>query len=140
MSCSFHLRKVSVSPLFGSLQRFGCRPETPSLLAPNVSDYVIACSSQGSLVKKMFDNVVLPGARSCPPSFRSDMDCDVYICQNVYADMVLSNGANMCMTKELTALAPSSSSYFHLVVMHVGERTSALYLAQVASALSLQSS
>ena len=62
--------------------------------------------------------------------FRSDMDCDVYICQNVYADMVLSNGANMFMTKELTALAPSSSSYFHLVVMHVGERTSALYLAQ----------
>ena len=39
--------------------------ETPPLLALNVSDCVEVLLPRGSLVKEMYDNVVLSGARTC---------------------------------------------------------------------------
>ena len=44
-------------------------------------------------MKEMYGSVVLSWAQPCPHSFKSDMECNVYISQDVYADMVLSIGA-----------------------------------------------
>ena len=47
-------------------------------------------------------------------SFQSNMECDVFTSKNLYVDVVLSSGTYMFpegferMTKELTALAPST--------------------------------
>ena len=54
------------------------------------------CSSQLLLVEEIHDSNVLSGVRPCPKtSFESDMEIDVYIRQNAFSDIVLSNGANM---------------------------------------------
>ena len=44
-------------------------------------------------MNKVYDSVVLSRAQPCPHSFQSDMECNVYISQVVYADIVLSTGA-----------------------------------------------